>query len=120
MLDGLLYLLGLGIALAAIIGIWVLYATYKIVGDDQSLGVSNIPKIDSMEQEGWELVYTDQHDDYAMLAQVYKLKSEEKYRALLSVTTYPQNVMVDEELDSYLEAKDWAQDWLNSYDEDAF
>ena len=119
MLDSLFSLLGLGIALAAIFGIWGLYVIYKVMVDDTSLGVSDIPEVDTINQEGWDLVYTDEDSDYGMLAQVYESKLAEKYRVILSSTTDGGSVQWDEEMDSYSEAVDWARDWLSSYNEDA-
>ena len=119
MLDSLFSLLGLGIALASIFGIWGLYVIYKVMVDDTSLGVSDIPEVDTIKREGWELVYTDEDNDYGMLAQVYESKLAAKYRVILSSTTDGGNVQWDEEMDSYSEAVDWARDWLSSYNEDA-
>ena len=87
--------------------------------DDTSFGVSDIPEVDAIKREGWELVHTDEDDDYGMLAQVYKSKLAEKYRVILSSTTDGGNVQWDEEMDSYSEAEDWVRDWLSSYNEDA-
>ncbi len=119
MLDSAINLLGLAIAVATIIGVYIVYFVFKTFRDDKSFGVSHVPEVQSLEQEGWDVVFSDQNDDYGLLAQVYKFKSEKKYRVILSVTESPQNVMVDEELSSYSEAEDWAKDWLNSYNADA-
>ena len=118
MLDSLLNILGLGTVLAAMFGMWALYTLYKLMFD-HPIEFPDIPATDSIEQEGWELVYTDENDDYCMLAQVYKSKLEEKYRVILSSTEDGGGVQWDEVLDSYSEAEDWAKDWLNSYNEDA-
>ena len=118
-MDILLSLLGLGIVLAAIFVIWGLYVVYKVMVDDTSLGVSDIPEVDTINQEGWDLVYTDEDSDYGMLAQVYESKLAEKYRVILSSTTDGGSVQWDEEMASYSEAVDWARDWLSSYNEDA-
>ena len=119
MSDSLLNILGLGAALAAIFGVWIVYTVYKLMFDDPSFEFPDIPEIDSIEQEGWELVYTDEDSDYGMLAQVYKSKLEKKYRVILSNTEFGGGVQWDEVLDSYSEAEGWAKDWLNSYNEDA-
>ena len=50
MLDSAINLLGLAIAVATIIGVYIVYFVFKTFRDDKSFGVSHVPEVQSLEQ----------------------------------------------------------------------
>ena len=71
---------------------------------------------DSMAEEGWELTYTAE-ENYSYLSEVYKSKTESRYRVILS-HTHPPQVEEDYHFDSYEEAVEMADDWGCSDEDD--
>ena len=72
---------------------------------------------DSMAEEGWELIYTAE-ENYSYLSEVYKSKTESRYRVILSHTDNPPRLEEDYHFDSYEEAIKMADDWGCSDEDD--
>ena len=68
-----------------------------------------------MAEEGWELAYSVEDNDYHVLGQVFYMESRSKYRVILSDTSYSGGVSFDEECKSYEEAKEIADEYINGY-----
>ena len=97
---------------------WVIYAAFHIVLKDPNFGLSgDVPDPDSMAEEGWELIYTAE-ENYSYLSEVYKSKTESRYRVILSHRDNPPRLEEDYHFDSYEEAIKMADDWGCSDEDD--
>ena len=119
-LGTILALVGFGLLLWLIFGfiLPVLVVGKMIVDDPDFFEFPNLPDVEAMSQEGWELTYSAEDNDYAILGQVFYMKSRSKYRVILSDTSHAGGVSFDEECNSYEEAKEIADEWANGYLED--
>ena len=120
MLDTILALAGFGLLLWLIFGfiLPVLVVGKMIVDDPDFFEFPNLPDVKAMSEEGWELTYSAEDNDYFILGQVFFMKSRSKYRVILSDTSYAGGVSFDEECNSYEEAKEIADECANGYLED--
>ncbi len=81
-----------------------------IAYDPDFVQYAELPDVDAMAREGWELTYSAEDNDYHMLAQVYSTSGSSRYRVILCDTNYTGGVREDMECDSYLEAKELAEE----------
>ena len=78
----------------------------------------NLLDEDSMAEEGWELIHTAEENYQFLCAEVYKSKTENGYRVILSHTDNPPRLEEDYHFDSYEEAIKMADDWGCSDEDD--
>jgi hypothetical protein len=119
-LDIGLSLLGFGIIFGVLLFIcFPALVVVKAVKDDPHFfDFPELPDVDDMADEGWELAYSAGDHDYDMLAQVFYMESCSKYRVILCDTSYSGGVNFDEECESYEQAKEIADEWADTYLED--
>lgn len=118
-MDSILALLGYGLVFVIVSGILLFVIAFKRTVDDPAIGEeSDMPEIDSVAMQGWSLIYTAENNDYFMLAQVFKSDTGKTYRTILSETSSPPSIEDDSEYDSLDDAKEAADDWVNSYSSD--
>ena len=119
-IDSVLWILGLGLVLWIIFGLILpLFIAGKYIADDPNfVQFAELPDADAMAKEGWELTYSAEDNDYHMLAQVYSISDSSRYRVILCDTNYTGGVQEDMECDSYLEAKELAEELAYSYQEE--
>jgi len=120
-----LKLAGFGLLLWAVLWavLWVvfglvlpLFITAKTIKDDPHFfEFPDLPDVGDMAEEGWELAYSVEDNDYHVLGQVFYMESRSKYRVILSDTSYSGGVSFDEECKSYEEAKEIADEYINGY-----
>lgn len=116
----ILKLAGFGLLLWVVFGLVLpLFITSKMINDDPHFfEFPDLPDVDDMADEGWELAYSAGDNDYDMLGHVFYMESCSKYRVILCDTSYSGGVSFDEECESYEEAKQIADEWANTYQED--
>lgn len=116
-LDIGLSLLGFGIIFGVLVFICfpALVVVKAIKDDPHFLDFPELPDVDDMAEEGWELAYSVEDNDYDVLGQVFYMESRSKYRVILSDTSYSGGVSFDEECNTYEEAKAIADEYFNGY-----
>lgn len=116
----ILKLAGFGLLLWVVFGLVLpLFITAKTINDDPHFfEFPDLPDVDDLADEGWELAYSAGDNDYDILGHVFYMESCSKYRVILCDTSYSGGVSFDEECESYEEAKQIADEWANAYQED--
>jgi len=89
-----------------------------IVDDPDFFQFPDLPDVEALSEEGWELIYSAEDNDYSMLGQVFCMSNPSKYRVILSDTSHSGGVEEDIECDSYEEAKEIADEWAYAYQEE--
>ena len=108
-LGAILYIIMFAIG---VVGIFI-----EMRNDPDYIQIPDLPDIEALSEEGWELMYSAEDNDHFMLGQVFHSEKSSTYKVIVSDSANG-GISDEMECDSFEVAKELADEWAYAYQEE--